>query len=1485
MNVTDCPVTDAFLLDDDLPSVPENISASGNAEPNPVLDSEMPDIACSDKSDSTRTDLLARKISGRRACAVRRRTDRSRRSNYSVDWRLVDRVFDPLHDKLDFTLEGCADDEGLDTHRELPFCSKSNSVLERNLSGERVYVNPPWDSAELIANHFENCRKLDRANTLGVFVLPAWSKFDTMTSKWKLYQEFPARTPLFTRLSKENAVIHETVRPAPWPVRIWLIDSDCDFPDEPNVVHVKSDSEADDNISDDNDVADDPDVFGPQQWKLQRENAEQSEFIAALTNWDDPKPLLKANIILNDDIKIDALIDNAASLDFMSEDFARRHNLQIDKVNSKIPVKLANGQRVVCTQSVIVNMDIADHRYENRMFFVLRDLKVADVVLGLTWLDEAEVTIKYGTQRILTLNDGTYVETASIDRRPQCSIISAKRLQKLMRKTARAGNKTRTAEFYTVQLKLSAETDSDLHLDPEMNSEYSDAIKSLLYDDFPELLEPVNSPPKSRPWDHKINLTGPMKKQRLNRLSPAEKAELDRQMESAIAAGLVRPSQSEFGSPILFVRKADGSLRLCIDYRGLNAVTQKDAYPLPRIDETLDELRNARCYTHLDLASGYWQVKVHEPDIHKTAFQTPDGLYEWVAMSFGLTNAPATFQRMMNDILKPYLHKFVTVYLDDICIFSENYDDHINHLRLVLEKLSEHNLKLQLKKCFFGMQSMEYLGYTVSQGKLSVSANKISAVKDWPVPKTQSDVRSFVQFANFYSKFIHHFSDLTAPLTDLLRKAKPAIVTWSTECQEAFETLRLRLISAPCLLIPDIGTDVTFTVATDASNVGLAAVLLQDQGGGPQPVAYWARKLTEAERGNTYSAYDLEALAVCESIKHWRCYLEGCCRFLVVSDHDTLRHLLRQPAESLNRRQSRYVRDLQPYVGSISLAYRKGKWNEADPLSRRPDFKPISFGGLYWTGDVPDAAGTLLCTHHPYRAAELSTLTANTLSLDNDFLDSIKTGYVADSFYSTNGGWIESGHVVYHDGLYWRHGRLCLPNNRVIINKILYELHDTAGHRAYASTLAKALDRFWWSRLRHDVRAYCDACPTCRRIKTRAQAAAPVQPLPVPPRPWHTVGLDFVTNLPLSNGFDSLLVICCHLSRQAHFIPTTMTVTGEQSANLFLENIYRLHGLPRIIVSDRDTRFMSAFWQTLWRRLGTKLNMSSGQHAETDGLTERINAIATELARAFCCFDGSDWVSHIPMMEFSYNSSKALGIEHAPFEAVYGYVPETPPDLLFPMRPTIPLSVDAQMKIKQMRDVHTLVRSILAVHKKELTVRPRIRQLRDAPQFHVGDNVSVVTNLLFIKGQANKKLMDKQIGPFEIVEKIGQHSYRLKMPPSSKLHPVFHVNNLRPCPTAPLRPAVPVVTGTMEEDNQEFEIDRISDVKIGPVPGRVGDQLQFLTHFADHSIAPLWHRINDVHRTIALQEFMETDRWTEFSESQEYVVFMNKYPARIPKAN
>jgi hypothetical protein len=299
--------------------------------------------------------------------------------------------------------------------------------------------------------------------------------------------------------------------------------------------------------------------------------------------------------------QITGLVDCAATLDFVSEDFVRRFALHTRKSLTKTHVCLANGQRVTSSTVCDVTFELARHEFQ-RNFYLLRDLRVADLVMGIPWLDDEHASLQFGSTKVFTLMDGTTVETQLEERRPECLLMCSTKVQKLMRKTHR--NRGRNAEFYVIELTPAADQPTDFHTGEELIAHQRDSFRSLLYADFPELPQPVDSPHVSRQWDHPIETIGPMKRQRLNRLSPAERAELNRQLKDPADAGLIRPSYSEFGSPIPFVRKVGGSLRLCIDYRGLNEVTRKDAYPLPRVDDTLDELKDVNFYTHLDLASG-----------------------------------------------------------------------------------------------------------------------------------------------------------------------------------------------------------------------------------------------------------------------------------------------------------------------------------------------------------------------------------------------------------------------------------------------------------------------------------------------------------------------------------------------------------------------------------------------------------------------------------------------------------------------------------------------------------------------------------------------------------------------------------------------------------------------------------------------------------------------------------------------------------------
>jgi hypothetical protein len=324
-----------------------------------------------------------------------------------------------------------------------------------------------------------------------------------------------------------------------------------------------------------------------------------------LTDLTEARPLIRTELTvrtLDDGHQISGLVDCAATLDFVYENFVRRFALHTRKFVSKTHVRLANGQRVTSSTVCDVTFELARHAF-HRTFYVLRDLRAADLILGLPWLDDEQASLHFGTTRVFTLMDGTSVETTLEERRPECLLMSSTKVQNLMRKTRRISE--RHAEFYVIDVTQAADQPTDFHAGEELTTEQRDTFRSLLYDDFPELLQHVDSLHVSRQWDHPIETTGPMRRQRLNKLSPAERAELNRQLKDAVKACQIRPSYSEFGSPILIVRKANGSLRMCIDYRGLNEVTRKDAYPLPRVDDTLDELEDANLYAHLDLAYGF----------------------------------------------------------------------------------------------------------------------------------------------------------------------------------------------------------------------------------------------------------------------------------------------------------------------------------------------------------------------------------------------------------------------------------------------------------------------------------------------------------------------------------------------------------------------------------------------------------------------------------------------------------------------------------------------------------------------------------------------------------------------------------------------------------------------------------------------------------------------------------------------------------------
>jgi hypothetical protein len=375
-------------------------------------------------------------------------------------------------------------------------------------------------------------------------------------------------------------------------------------------------------------------------------------------------------------------------------------------------------------------------------------------------------------------------------------------------------------------------------------------------DVFPDELPGM---PPDRDIEFAIELqlgTAPISK-RPYRMPPAELAELKKQLQELLDKGFIRPSTLAWGCPALFVKKKDESLRMCVDYRPLNAVTIKNKYPLPRIDVLFDQLVGAKVFSKIDLRSGYHQIKIRARDIPKTAFSTRYGLYEFLVMSFGLTNAPAYFMYLMNLVFMPELDKFMVIFIDDILVYSKNEDEHTEHLHIVLQLLRDHRLYAKLSKCEFWLREIKFLGHTISQDGISVDPEKVQEVMDWKPPTTVKQIWSFLGLVGYYRRFIPDFSRITKPMTELLKKGVK--YDWSQKCEDAFHTLRQHLTTAQVLAQPD--NTKPFEVYCDASGTGLGCVLMQDN----RVIAYASRALRPHEQN--YPTHDLELATVVHALK------------------------------------------------------------------------------------------------------------------------------------------------------------------------------------------------------------------------------------------------------------------------------------------------------------------------------------------------------------------------------------------------------------------------------------------------------------------------------------------------------------------------------------------------------------------------------------------------------------------------------------------
>ena len=1020
--------------------------------------------------------------------------------------------------------------------------------------------------------------------------------------------------------------------------------------------------------------------------------------------------------------------------------------------------------------------------------------------------------------------------------------------------------------------------------------------------------------PPHRPYDHKIELKpgceppcGP-----LYGMSREENLELRKYLEENLEKGFIRASKSPAASPVLFVKKPGGGLRFCVDYRGLNEITIKNRYPLPLISETLNRLSKAVIFSKLDIIAAFNRLRMAKGEEWKTAFRTRYGLFESLVLPFGLCNGPASFQAYINDTLREYLDIFCTAYLDDILIYSDSLEEHQGHVRIILDRLRQAGLQVDITKCEFHTKQVAYLGLIITDKGVRMDPSKIETIVNWPIPRNVKDVQSFLGFANFYRRFIENYSVMTQNLTRLTKKN--VVWSWDALAQMAFDELRKAFTSDVVLAHYD--PDRKIVVETDASDYVSAGILSQyDDNNVLRPIAFFSKKHAPAECN--YEIYDKELMAIVRAFEQWRPELEGSALPIdVITDHKNLEYFM--TTKQLSRRQARWSEFLSRF--DFKILYRPGKYGEKpDALTRRSADLPLK-------GEVEDErimyqSQVVLKPHnltpgvHPKESQKLATaLVANTLlseskgatggrSIQNVSKlrlspitlehDATETDPHDPNEVSLEQLWLQAKeHDTFEDEvldllkrgvrvskkiplaeceeksgtLYFRE-RQYVPTYEPLRIRLLEECHlrIAAGHPGRGKTYALLSRHYWWPRMFDWVKRFVRNCHTCRRNKASRQTYQGwLRPLAPPEQRWQDISVDYVGPLQISEyqgvKYRYIMVVVDRLSKMRHIEPTR-TMETEEACEIYYNRIWRYHGLFRSCVSDRGSQFVNHLWKRMCARLGINAKLSTAYHPETDGQTEKANGDMEQYLRSYVNYLQDDWAKWLAGAEFAANNADSVTTGCSLFLANYGQHPRMGFEPAGQLNHGLGQSerrqiLQADAFVDRMQELNEYLHDAILIAQAEQEYHANNSRL-PAPRYKIGDQVFLSAKNLR-RARPTEKLDSKNVGPFEIERVLSSTVYKLKLPEEMQVHPVFHTNLLQPAPEDPfpgqyVEPRPPVVA---EDGELEWYVDRILDSR-----QRKRQELQYLV---------LWETGEQTWTS-----------WWNLSGSQDLVrLFHERYPTK-----
>eukprot|EP01117_Protostelium_nocturnum_P013214 TRINITY_DN4915_c0_g1_i4.p1 TRINITY_DN4915_c0_g1~~TRINITY_DN4915_c0_g1_i4.p1 ORF type:complete len:1172 (+),score=124.10 TRINITY_DN4915_c0_g1_i4:812-4327(+) len=755
-------------------------------------------------------------------------------------------------------------------------------------------------------------------------------------------------------------------------------------------------------------------------------------------------------------------------------------------------------------------------------------------------------------------------------------------------------------------------------------------------------------------WKHSIN-TGSADpiRARPNRQTFFHQGQIRDFVRTHKSDGLIRDSTSPWAAPLVMVPKPDGSTRVCVDFRKLNSVTTKDVYPLPRIDETLESLSSAVYLSSMDMIAGYWQMEIEEEDKHKTAFITREGLYEWNVMPMGLTNAPASFQRMMNHMINGISFEWAMVYLDDLIIYSKSWEEHLTHLEEIFTRMRKLKLRAKVSKCKFAFHEMKYLGHIVSKDGIRADPEKIKIMEEFVTPKNTQAVYRFVGIASYYRRFIKGFAEIAEPLHRLTRLNVPFV--WTEECEKAFQELKNRLISQPILRHPNFSKP--FIIATDASKVDISAILSQkDERGLEYVIAYSSRLLSDSER--RYSTPDRECLAVYWGIETYRMYVYG-TEFTIISDHSPLQYLSTIEPKGVR---GKWQMELQAY--NFKVVHKAGKLHtNADGLTR------LDRGEVNEVVEIEKEEGNNLVE------LDLSDDRIAQLQREDPVLIQIirylEEGEITVS-RETAANWINwvrdfklSGGILYrlsyqNNGIGNGNDRLVIPS--VLKIQVLESTHNDlwGGHMGVAKTYHRLQLRYYWKSMWEDVKLHVLHCTSCGKRKKAKHVSLPITPI-VSSYPFELVSVDFIGPFKRTRkGNRYVAVFVDHFSKWME-LKACRDNTAESAAKALVDEVINRHGTPPKLLSDRGGEFTSIMSQRLYKLFEIyKLN-TTPYHPQTNGGNERSHGTLYDILSHYINQSThSDWDEFLSFARFAYNTCVHTATGFTPYFIVHAREAQTP---------------------------------------------------------------------------------------------------------------------------------------------------------------------------------------------------------------------------------